>query len=281
MLLALICSVIPVSIILYFVYSDQSNNNRCCTSSPEKDKLVAETITRINDCAERYFQEKLKDNHLNFDTTKNVLIKDNKYSFVEDAHDLLIRANKYLLVDDTSKVFAIANFEYVISLLRYIRNNIKPTCKQVKLGLKNYLDVLSSNEIQSLNIEEVTSQNCHLNLDKFQYKDLIKVDIIDKTNISTQKTYTMQSKMGDSILGACVGDLLLGPLNGASAGAIIGSSGKREIVENTKTTKRILFQVVLYLNSLDMPNITLDIHSESELREVTSVLEYILNNKNN
>lgn len=69
--------------------------------------------------------------------------------------------------------------------------------------------------------------------------------------------------------------------NEATTGAIIGASGKKSTETISKTVVDTLYQIVIYLNSLENSLLTIDTKSRDRVNEIVAVLEYIIRNQNN
>ena len=69
--------------------------------------------------------------------------------------------------------------------------------------------------------------------------------------------------------------------NEATTGAIISASGKKSTETISKTVVDTLYQIVIYLNSLENSLLTIDTKSRDRVNEIVAVLEYIIRNQNN
>lgn len=115
------------------------------------------------------------------------------------------------------------------------------------------------------------------NIKKFNYKDLIRYDLIDNSTTTQTATSITKSNAGKALGGAAIAGLLF---NNATAGAIIGGSGQRKTETTFKTSVKNSYQIVIYLNSLEDPIITINTGSRNKVNEIISMLEYILRNQN-
>lgn len=160
--------------------------------------------------------------------------------------------------------------------------NETATNKNVKKIVTDFANNNSTIALQSKTAKEAMLGKC-FHISQFskicKFQDLIRVEIVDKTQVDTQRTFTMESNAGEAIAGAFLGELLMGGVSSATVGAIAGAAGERTINEHVVTKKTEAYDVVLYLNRLDNSTYTIRVNSEPELRELVGVLEYILNNK--
>lgn len=115
----------------------------------------------------------------------------------------------------------------------------------------------------------------------YNFKDLNKIEFIDKTKTNETRTYTMEDKSGDALWGAVAGSMLSETIfdEYATAGAIIGASGERKITENVERDTHVEFCINLYLNDIDEPYKSFTLSYEDEVRQFVGILEYIKNNK--
>jgi len=199
---------------------------------------------------------------------------ENKYK--EYAKCVPINPYSYLLVDDKEKLFKIDR--YYNKLLRK-RIDIS---RLTSYKLAPYeLDDLRKDFLKVYQPSGDIMEKCFSleSEDEIKFDDLIKIDIIDKTTVNTTRQFTMESKTGDSLVGAFLGDAILGGINGGTIGAIAGAAGKRNITEETFVDKEIAFDIVLYLNRLNNNTLTINVNDEKNLRELVGIFQYILNNK--
>ena len=115
----------------------------------------------------------------------------------------------------------------------------------------------------------------------YNFSDLNRVELFDKSRTDENRIYTIQDKSGDALWGAIGGSLLSKTRFNeyATAGAIIGASGERKITENVKRDTHIEFCVTLYLNDIKHPYESFSVKNENKLHEFIGALEYIKNNK--
>lgn len=115
----------------------------------------------------------------------------------------------------------------------------------------------------------------------YNFNDLNRVDVIDMTTADETRSYTMESKSGDALMGAIAGSLLSETIFNeyAAAGAVIGASGERKITENVDKKISYEFRVNIYLNDINESCKSIKLYREYELRELIGTLEYIKNNK--
>lgn len=145
---------------------------------------------------------------------------------------------------------------------------------------KNKIDI---NNVQEEVYKELTSNTydtCECNK-IYNFRDLNRVELIDKSRTDEKRTYTMESKSGDAFWGAVAGSMLSETIFNeyATAGAVIGASGERNITENVERNTHIELSVTVYLNDINNPYETFTFTNENELREFIGALEYIKNNK--
>lgn len=215
----------------------------------KQNELIKDITNQLNKEVDNYLLTKLIDNQIN--VSKKVYLGN----------------DKYFIVDDNNKNFTIVEIKKVHSKT----DNSSP-----KLSLTEYLNRLSIQELKVIDVSSLVDKFYNISINNiYTYKDLLKFEVTDMSVV--KKTYTMESKTGDALLGAVVGDTLWGGLEGGTVGAIAGSSGKRQITEDTK--KATSFQVMLYFNRLDTSNIAVRVNYNHLLRDFISTLEYILNNK--
>lgn len=110
---------------------------------------------------------------------------------------------------------------------------------------------------------------------------ITKVEFIDRTTVDENRTYTLESNMGSTMLGAIVGSMFDTTVfdNNAITGAMIGASGARRITEKVEKTVNTAFDVILYFNDINNLSQTIRFYNEQELREFIAVREFIINNK--
>lgn len=113
---------------------------------------------------------------------------------------------------------------------------------------------------------------------KAYFKDIIRFEVIDKSTSKQIAQSSTSSNSGKAIGGAIVSGLLF---DEATTGAIIGASGKKSTETISKTVVDTLYQIVIYLNSLENSLLTIDTKSRDRVNEIVAVLEYIIRNQNN
>lgn len=166
-------------------------------------------------------------------------------------------------------------------------NNIANFNKEIKL----HGDTMYSKQIESfgVNIDEeyfaYYKISIHLStgkkssiVKKAYFKDIIRFEVIDKSTSKQIAQSSTSSNSGKAIGGAIVSGLLF---DEATTGAIIGASGKKSTETISKTVVDTLYQIVIYLNSLENSLLTIDTKSRDRVNEIVSVLEYIIRNQNN
>lgn len=201
---------------------------------------------------------------------------------------------EYLIIDNTKK-----NFYFIATkstmfdkskLMEVIEKNELHSLDGFELMLNDpehhrlYKDYSALNALTSSSLQ----QNPFIK-SEFSYGDLIKVDFTDKTTVDEEKTYTIQGREDEALLGAIIGDMFstktvtrFGEFKTdsyAEVGAIIGASGEREVTENVKKTVNCKFEITLYLNNLDCTNLTITIENENLAKEIFATFNYILCNK--
>lgn len=197
----------------------------------------------------------------------------NKYK--EYAKCVPVNTHSYLLVDDKEKIFKIDTYINRVLGRRIDITRLLPC--EVDAIKNDFSERYKRNF--GFNGDDIAACFSLVNEDKIKFDDLIKIDIIDQTTVNTTRQFTMESKTGDSLVGAFLGDALIGGLNGGTIGAIAGASSKRNITEETFVDKEIAFDIVLYLNRLNDNTLTINVNDEKKLRELVGIFQYILNNK--
>lgn len=152
--------------------------------------------------------------------------------------------------------------------------------------------MLIENIISLTAIKQVTSKN---NLPKeikdlyvsckipkiYDFVDMNRFEVIDKTTTDEKRSYTMESNSGKALMGTIVGSMLSETVfeEYATAGAIIGASGERKITENVEKKINYEFCVNIYLNDINESYKSFTFTKEDDLRNFVGILEYIKNNK--
>lgn len=171
---------------------------------------------------------------------------------------------------------------------KFIANELKNNFnKEIKL----HGDTMYSKQIESFGIntdEEYFAYykiSIHLStgkkssiVKKAYFKDIIRFEVIDKSTSKQIAQSSTSSNSGKAIGGAIVSGLLF---DEATTGAIIGASGKKSTETISKAVIDTLYQIVIYLNSLENSLLTIDTKSRDRVNEIISVLEYIIRNQNN
>lgn len=166
-------------------------------------------------------------------------------------------------------------------------NDITNFNKEIKL----HGDTMYSKQIESFGVntdEEYLAYykiSIHLStgkkspiVKKAYFKDIILFEVIDKSTSKQIAQSSTSSNSGKAIGGAIVSGLLF---DEATTGAIIGASGKKSTETISKAVIDTLYQIVIYLNSLENSLLTIDTKSRDRVNEIISVLEYIIRNQNN
>ena len=166
-------------------------------------------------------------------------------------------------------------------------NDITNFNKEIKL----HGDTMYSKQIESFGVntdEEYLAYykiSIHLStgkkspiVKKAYFKDIILFEGIDKSTSKQIAQPSTSSNSGKAIGGAIVSGLLF---DEATTGAIIGASGKKSTETISKAVIDTLYQIVIYLNSLENSLLTIDTKSRDRVNEIISVLEYIIRNQNN
>ena len=194
-------------------------------------------------------------------------------SKLEISKMLSLSTYEMLIVDDKNKKFLFYSPRYC--------DFYKPIKKMLENG------TLTINEL-----EQIKSKNNLPSLIKdlyvpytfpkvYNFNDLNRVDVIDMTTTDETRSYTMESKSGDALMGAIAGSLLSETIFNeyAAAGAVIGASGERKITENVDKKISYEFRVNIYLNDINESCKSIKLYREYELRELIGTLEFIKNNK--
>ena len=118
------------------------------------------------------------------------------------------------------------------------------------------------------------------NTSKFEqakYEEILRYECIDKSTSEQIAHSKTSSNSGKALGGAIISSLLVG---NATSGAVIGASGAKTTKTTYKTNVKSDFEINIYLNRLQDSIIKIPLKSETTAREIISVLEYILQNKN-
>lgn len=214
-----------------------------------------------------------------------------------------VNTYSYLLVDDKEKIFKIDTYANNLLSGEIVKTPYESELtreQQIDMYIHKQIDITRLEEIipSPYEIDEVKNYfldmykyevDCNnimnecfslVNEDVIKFNDLIKIDIIDRTTVNTTRQFTMESKTGDSLVGAFLGDALLGGINGGTIGAIAGASGERNITETeTLVDKKFAYDIVLYINRLSNNALTINVNNEAKLKELVGTFQYILNNK--
>lgn len=226
----------------------------------ENYKIVKEAENLIRD----YFYK--KDNEFiksKFKVAKNIPL-DNCINFIVDVE------NKTFTFFTSS--FCSTAYHNVVDDLVYKRFDLR----------KLHEGTIDINSLKEEIYSKLASKTYNYNECKvYSFSDLNRVEFIDKSRTDEKRTYTMESKAGNALLGAVAGSMLSETIFNefATAGAVIGASGERKITENVERSTHIELCVNVYLNDIDMPYQTFTFKSENKLREFIGALEYIKNNK--
>ncbi|MEE3349053.1 MAG: hypothetical protein VZR09_03345 [Candidatus Gastranaerophilaceae bacterium] len=177
------------------------------------------------------------------------------------------------VIDNTQKEFALARYTVNSESLIQSLLNVQ----------RNELDYYRAN---GRAFSEYAKQYINFNLSqRFKYSDIIKYEVVDKTEVNKERTFVKESNALDVVSGAIAGNMMQDTMlfghveNAALVGAMAGNAGKQVTHEKVKITKNILFDIVLTLNNIQNPNIVFTVDNENELRDIVSVLEYMINNK--
>lgn len=175
--------------------------------------------------------------------------------------------NSYFCIDDKNKKFYFITFK-----LGLIKADIR------KYPIAEISELYDEDKIMSIAKQYIQVLN-------FDFKDLIKYDVVDKTKVDKERTFVKESNIGNVVSGALIGNamqdsMLFGHIeNAALVGAMAGSAGEQKIHEKVKVTTTVKYDIVFSLNNLQNSSITLTVDTDNRLREIVGIAEYILKNK--
>lgn len=151
---------------------------------------------------------------------------------------------------------------------------LESSCKEETLGVNDEDKFMI---YYKFNLNPLTAKPL-AEIQKAKYNDVIKYELIDKSTSTQTATSITNSNFAKAIGGAIVSDLLIGD---ATTGAIIGGSGARKTETTFKTSTQNLYEIVIYLNSLENSTITINTQYRNKVNDIVSILEYILRNQDN